>query len=190
MMETLVYLLSRYGLFGVLIAAFFEAVIFPPPVEIILLPVMLANPKKAILYSIATVTASMLGGVAGYNLGKAAGRPLIIRMFGEDKLKHVERAYEKYGVFAIITSAFTPIPYEAYTLSAGAFRMNFYRYMIATFAGRVFRYIPEGIGVYMFGHAITSSMLIYISLFGTLVIITGALYILIKKNVSGKRKSP
>lgn len=181
MINILIQLLTQYGIIGIVIAAFFEAIIFPPPVEVILLPVMLANPGNAIWLALITVAASQVGGMAGYYLGKRAGRPLLIRLFGENKLRAVEKAYDKYGAYAIITSAFTPIPYEAYTLSAGAFRMNFCHYLAATTTGRILRYIPEGIAVQLFGYAVTAKVVKGMGLLVSSAVLLVLVYIIIKK---------
>ncbi|KPU42231.1 SNARE associated golgi protein [Oxobacter pfennigii] len=180
-MENLITFLSKYGIFGVLLAAFFEPIIFPPPVEIVLLPVMLSNQDKAILISLVTVCVSFIGGMVGYNLGKIAGRPLIIKMFGNDALNKVEEIYNKYGIFAVMTSSFTPIPYEVYTLSAGAFRMNFYRYLIATCLCRLLRYVPEGILIQLFGHAMSKKTFESVTFVAIALIAVFIIYIIIKR---------
>lgn len=188
-MDAVILFLTKFGLYGVLAAAFFEAIIFPPPVDIILIPVMLANRDKAIFYSVLTVIVSMFGAAVGYRIGKAAGRPLLERLFKPERVESVKHIYDEYGAAAIITSAFTPIPYEAYTLSAGLFRMNFKKFLAAAFASRLLRYIPQGIIIQLFGRALEDKTVTGIGLFIIALIIMLAVFIVIKNTVSKQRKS-
>jgi membrane protein YqaA with SNARE-associated domain len=142
---------------------------------------MMADTNNAIFYAVITVLVSLAGSAVGYYVGSKAGKPLLIKFFGEEKADRVKRIYDKYGVFAVASSAFTPIPYEAYTLSAGAFKMNFKKYMLGVLLGRILRYLPEGVAVQLFGHAIDAKDLASMSWFVMVVLVIFVLYGIIRK---------
>lgn len=64
------------GALGLFILAFAEASFFPIPPDIILLPLALISPKRALYYAAITSIASVLGGIFGYLIGTRAGRPV------------------------------------------------------------------------------------------------------------------
>jgi membrane protein YqaA with SNARE-associated domain len=89
---------------------------------------------------------SILGGSISYAIGKlliprfSLGRQIILKY--EDQLVPMIR---KYGVWAVVLSAMTPVPYSWMAYSVGSFRMPF-RYFLF---GSLFR-IPR-LGLYYYG---------------------------------------
>ena len=51
---------------------FIEAIFFPIPPDVLLIPMILANIKKAWLYALVTTISSVLGGLVGYAIGLLA----------------------------------------------------------------------------------------------------------------------
>ena len=52
----------------------------------------------------------------------------------------MDKYFEKWGVWAVLVAGFTPIPYKIFTISSGAFRMNFKKFMIASVVSRSARF--------------------------------------------------
>ena len=46
-------------------------------------------------------------------------------MFPREKVKAVERLYDKYNAWATGIAGLTPLPYKLFTISGGAFAINF-----------------------------------------------------------------
>ncbi|MDH5485641.1 MAG: DedA family protein, partial [Gammaproteobacteria bacterium] len=92
----------------------FEAIFFPLPTALMLIPMVLAKPNKAVrLATIATVM-SVLGGMFGYLLGYlaiSAIEPLIYDVGWGDKYQTAQDWFAEYGVWAVVIAAFTPIPF-------------------------------------------------------------------------------
>ena len=62
------------------VLSFFEAIIFPVPPEVMLAPMSIARPRRALWYATISLVAGMLGSLVGYELGHYAYefvRPLL-----------------------------------------------------------------------------------------------------------------
>lgn len=160
-MDHLVSLLVDFGLMGIIIAAFSEAVFLPVPMELISIPVYLANPTRAVFYALILITFSILGSITGYHLSRLLGKPLMHKFVAEENIHKLKTLYEKNALWALLTSAFTFIPYEAYVLSAGTFEIEFNKFLFATVISRTIRHLPQGILIWLYGDTILSNLKAY-----------------------------
>jgi len=69
-----------YGIYGLIIGTFLEAIISPIIPELFLIPMVLARPDEYILIGALTTLSSTAGGVGGYYLGYFGGRPIFERL--------------------------------------------------------------------------------------------------------------
>lgn len=117
----------------------FEAIFFPLPTALMLIPMVVSKPNKAVrLATIATVT-SVLGGVVGYFLGYVAItaiEPWIQAVGWWDKYEIAQSWFAEYGVWAVVIAGFTPIPFKLFTVSAGALSMAIFPFIMASLIGR------------------------------------------------------
>ena len=131
--------------------SFVESIFFPVPPDPLLIAVALANPRHALwLAALVTVT-SVAGAVVGHWLGGRFGRPLLQRMFSEDKVLTVERTFIKYGVWAVLIAALTPVPYKVFAIASGAFGLDLRTFVLASLVGRGIRFFTLGSLVFVFG---------------------------------------
>ncbi len=144
-----------WGPFGLLVVSFIEAIFFPVPPDVVLIPLVLLDPKNGLLYGALTTLTSVAGAVVGYYVGLRGGRPLMKRFVGDKNLVRVEAFYQRYGVLAVGLAAFTPIPFKVFTLTAGIFRLRDMRgYVLASLAGRAARFVPESLLLMLYGRSI------------------------------------
>ena len=138
--------------------AFIESSFFPVPPDLLLITMSLNLPQKALLFAFICTFFSTLGGAFGYILGKFGGKPLFYRLFRNKPhyLEKVENLYTKYGVWAVLGAAFTPLPYKVFTIASGIFALNFIWFMIASFIGRGARFFIIGTSLMFFGEMIKS----------------------------------
>jgi membrane protein YqaA with SNARE-associated domain/membrane-associated phospholipid phosphatase len=132
------------GAWGLFILAFTEASFFPIPPDIVLLPLALISPGRALYYAAITSAASTLGGIFGYLIGVRAGRPILSRFIKENNFHKIEEMFSRYGGWAVAVAGFTPIPYKVFTIASGVFHMNFTTFFIATILSRSARFFLEG----------------------------------------------
>jgi len=135
-------------------SSFIESIFFPIPPDPLLLAVAIAQQDIAILLGVMVAVASVAGAVVGHALGMRLGRPILTRMFSETKIAYVDRLFERYGTWAILIAAFTPVPYKVFAIAAGVWRMDRRKFIIASVIGRGARFITIGVLVFLFGEEI------------------------------------
>ena len=118
-------LIQQYGMAGLFGVAFIESSFFPVPPDVLVIALLL-TPDAPSPFWVATVctVGSVLGAGFGWIVGAYGGYPLMHRLFKEEKVRAVERLYNRYGVYTIFIAAFTPIPYKVFTIASGVFRYN------------------------------------------------------------------
>jgi len=123
---------------------FIEAIIFPIPPDPLLMAMVFNKPKRWVRYASITVGATLIGGVVGYFIGQGlfetVGRWLIDSYNLQDAYVSLGESFQNNAFLAVLTAAMTPIPYKIITLSAGAFDVNFFSFIIASIIGRSARF--------------------------------------------------
>ncbi|MBO8125619.1 MAG: DedA family protein [Firmicutes bacterium] len=144
------------GGIGLFLVSFAESSFFPIPPEVLLLPLSLVHPKKALLYGSVVTVASVLGGIFGYYIGKKGGRPLILKITTPAKLAQVEKLFRQYEAWAIGFAALTPLPYKVFTIGAGIFEIDLRKFILASCIGRGARFLTEGLLISLYGPEIAT----------------------------------
>jgi membrane protein YqaA with SNARE-associated domain len=140
--------------------SFAESSFFPIPPDIMLIPMVLSQPRKAWWYATIATVASVLGGLLGYAIGyylyDAIGAP-ILKFYGrEHALDGFGTFVQEYGVAAVIIKGMTPIPYKVVTIAAGVGKMDVLAFIGASIVARAMRfYLVAGL-LYFFGEPIRS----------------------------------
>jgi membrane protein YqaA with SNARE-associated domain len=76
----------------------------------------------------------------------------IIRLYGLlDRYEYIQQLYLRYDAWAVGIAGFTPIPYKVFTITAGAFRINFAVFLAASAISRSARFFLIGGLIYKFG---------------------------------------
>ena len=127
-------LVTAYGLSGAFVIAVLESFIFPIPTAVIIAPATTFGVDPFLITIVATI-GSVLGAVIGYGLGKYLGRPVAGRLF-KKKLQGVEKWFDKYGAWAVLIAAFTPIPFKVFTWASGIFELDMKKFLVASLIGR------------------------------------------------------
>lgn len=155
---------SPYGGLALFGFAFVESIFFPIPPDALMITLGVAAPPMALVFAAIATVASVFGGITGYYVGKTGGRPLVLRMFGQDKVAYVQDLYQRYDVWAVAIAGFTPLPYKLFTLSAGVLLLNPKRFLIASLIGRAARFFLVGTLIFAFGETIQFYLLKYLDL--------------------------
>lgn len=167
--------------FWLALLSFSEASFFLVPPDVLLVAILAVNAKRWIFYSSFTTIFSVLGGIAGYLLGAVffdvVGKIIIDFYNLGSQMLVVSNWFDKNAFLAIFISAFTPIPYKVFTLSAGFFRINFLAFLIASILGRGARFFIVGFVMKKFGKNITDYLFKYFDII--LIILAIIIFILI-----------
>lgn len=148
-----------------IIFSFTEASFFVIPPDVFLLVILINNGVRWIHYSLLTTTASVLGGVFGYLIGffffDLFGELIINTYHLQSQMAMVSQMFSQNAFWTIFVSAFTPIPFKVFTISAGFFKINFFTFLVASLIGRGLRFFAVGYIVKVFGKRVAKSAFKY-----------------------------
>lgn len=138
--------------------AFAESSFFPVPPDVILVPMSLAEPRKAWRYAALCTVASVAGGALGYALGAlfydTVGQWLIHLYGYESKMDAMRDFYAQWGAFFILVKGLTPIPFKLVTIFSGLFNYNFPLFLLLATITRGGRFFLLAAALNHFGDAI------------------------------------
>jgi len=140
------------------VIAFAESSFFPIPPDVLLIAMAVITPTKAFRYALICSVGSVLGGVFGYFIGWAffetVGQPILQFYGAMGHYETVKQLYSEHAFWAILSAAFTPIPYKVFTIAAGTFEVSLTTLVIASAIGRSGRFFLVAALFYFFGASI------------------------------------
>ncbi len=117
----------------------FESIFFPVPTALMVAPMAVAKPERAVRIALIATTMSVLGGIVGYYLGYFAIHliePIIQDVGYWAKYETAQRWFAQWGFWAVVVAGFSPIPFKLFTLTAGALSMALLPFVFAAIVGR------------------------------------------------------
>ncbi len=151
---------TPYGVPALFILAFAESSFFPVPPDILLIPLAISKPKKALKFALVCSIASILGGMLGYYIGWGLWSVVqdwffqYVPGFTHHNFELVQAKYNAWNFWVVFTAGFTPIPYKLITISAGVFKINFAIFVLASAVSRSARFFLVSGLIYIFGEKI------------------------------------
>ena len=149
---------TPYAVPALFFLAFAESSFFPIPPDVLLIALAISIPKKSFKYATICTVGSILGGMLGYVIGleliDTIGMPILNFYGAMDKYEYIQDLYMKYDAWAVGIAGFTPIPYKIFTIAAGAFKINFFVFVLASIVGRAGRFFLVAGLIWKFGPAI------------------------------------
>jgi membrane protein YqaA with SNARE-associated domain len=143
---------GAWALFAIAVA---EASFFVVPPDVLLIALSVGRPRSALRFALICSAGSVLGGMLGYAIGAGAWHLthdlFIPWVFSQAAFDHVGQLYRGNAFLAILTAAFTPIPYKVFTIAAGVFDVAFGVLVLASVVGRSARFFLVGGLIYLFG---------------------------------------
>lgn len=123
--------------------SFAESSFFPIPPDVMLAPMSLANPKRALWFALITTLASVTGGLFGYLIGVYAFEMIEPWLRTTRYWSSYDVAvtwFGEWGFWAVFVAGFSPIPYKVFTIAAGALSMAVLPFALASLVGRGARF--------------------------------------------------
>ena len=166
------------------ILAFSESSFFPIPPDVLLIALAVGKPEKALKFAAICTAGSVLGGMLGYLIGwqfMAAVGERIVAFYGlTEKVDYIEMLYNQYDAWAVGIAGFTPIPYKVFTIAAGAFKINFLVFIIASAVSRSARFFLVGGLIHFFGPGIQAFIDKYFNLLAVVftILLVGSFFLL------------
>ena len=150
--------LIGFGALGIFLIALMDAAFIPMPggPDVVVISLSIAAPALMPLYVFAAMAGSTIGSLILYFVGVKGGEK-VLRKFSEEKRNKVQKALDKYDIWAMLVAAVMPppFPFKIFVLSAGAFKMKLWRFVVAMILGRGFRFILEGYLAVRYGEQAT-----------------------------------
>lgn len=172
---------TPYGLQALAILALAESSFFPIPPDPLLIALCLGATGGALRFAGVATVSSVLGGVLGYGIGAVAWGSVSGFFFEyvpgvtPEAFARVQGIYDDWDFWAIFVAGLTPIPYKVFTISAGAFGINFPVFVFASVLSRGLRFFLLAGLIYRFGDSIRSFIDRYFNLltwvFGILLVL-------------------
>lgn len=146
---------SGYLLPVLFIASLLEAIIVPIPLELILIPLLLLQPKRRWLLASVALAGCLCGALIGYWFGgwlfDSVGQGLLNALGAQDAFTDFKQTLAEQGFMAIVVVGVTPVPFQVAMLAAGATQYPILMYMLAAMVARGIRYFGLAILVALFG---------------------------------------
>jgi len=120
-----------------------ESSFFPVPPDVMLAPMVLAQPQAAWRLAWLTTWTSVLGGLIGYGIGAfafTAIEPWLLASRYAAAYQQAVAWFGQWGVWAVFVAGFSPIPYKVFTIAAGALSMAVLPFTLASLVGRGARF--------------------------------------------------
>ena len=96
----------------------------------------------------------MAGYFIGFQLMDLIGMSILEFYGAMERYEYIQALYMRYDAWAVSIAGFTPIPYKVFTIAAGAFKINFPVFVLASIAGRAGRFFIVAGLIYRFGPSI------------------------------------
>jgi membrane protein YqaA with SNARE-associated domain len=143
---------------GIFLIALMDAAFIPMPggPDVVVITLSIATPALMPLYVLAAMAGSTIGSLILYFIVLKGGQAAL-RKFSAEKRAKVQKALDEYDIWALLVAAVMPppFPFKLFVLSAGAFRMKLWRFVLAMILGRGFRFVLEGILAVRYGEQAT-----------------------------------
>ena len=135
---------TRFAMPFIFFIGYVEAIIFPLPQEIFMVPMMLSERSKVFRIAFYSFIGSILGGITAYYLGllffDSVVNPIInFYDYSHHFLFFKDQIYE-FGFIYVFIGGFTPLPFKIITLTSGALSIPFWNFLIAAILSRGLRF--------------------------------------------------
>ena len=165
--------------------SFAESSFFPIPPDVMLAPMSLAQPKRALYFATLTTVASVLGGIFGYLIGLFAFElvaPVLQEGRYAETFQLAKQWFDEWGFWAVLAAGFSPIPYKVFTITAGVLSMPFLPFVLASFIGRGARFYLVAMLMAWGGEAMEQKLHRWVDWLGWLTVVALIIIVMIYRS--------
>jgi len=135
--------------------AFMESSVFPITPLVIVVPMVLARPRRAWLIAGVCTIASVAGGMLGWWIGATLydeiGRPVLEFYGNAARFEEITARFNRVGAEAVLLAALTPFPYKVITIASGVAGLGLWTLVAASIVGRGVQFFAVAAVVWYFG---------------------------------------
>jgi membrane protein YqaA with SNARE-associated domain len=160
---------SPHAPFALGVIAFAESSFFPVPPDVILVPMSLARPQRALLYAAICTMGSVAGGILGYAIGALLFETVghwLIQLYGYGpRVEEIRALYAQWGWAFILIKGVTPIPYKIVTITSGLLAYSLPLFILLSFITRGARFFVVAALLNKFGERLKILLEKYFGIF-------------------------
>lgn len=163
------------ALWALAFVAFIESSVFPIPPDILMIPMILAAPRRAFLIAGVATVSSVLGGMFGYWIGAVlfdtVGLP-VLEFYGKTgSFDTFRENYNAWGAWAVLIAGITPFPYKVVTILSGSTGLDLWVFTFASILARGLRFFVVAALLWKFGAPIRDFIERRLGLMFTLLVV-------------------
>ena len=140
------------------VVSFAESSFFPIPPDVMLVPMVLANRKKAFTIAAVCTVCSVVGGLLGYAIGYYFFETIgawVVKTYGlQAGLERFREQFAQWGIWVILIKGLTPIPYKLVTIASGAAHFDLFTFVWASIVTRGVRFFIVAALLWKYGEPI------------------------------------
>ncbi|MEO0412927.1 MAG: YqaA family protein [Pseudomonadota bacterium] len=140
--------------------SFIESSFFPIPPDVMLLPMCLAKPRRALFYAAICTLASIAGALLGYAIGAVffdvIGQHVLAFYGYEEKFIEFQSVFEEHGWLMVAVFGLTFLPFKVITIASGLAGLPLAPFLLASFGSRAVRFFTVAGLLRVFGAPIAA----------------------------------
>ena len=141
------------ALWALAILSFLESSVFPIPPDILMVAMILSQPKRAFLIAGITLIASVMGGIFGYFIGAFLSLVTKIEQVKGVPIEFNSR-FNDLGFWPVLIAGLTPIPYKIVTITSGWASVPITTFIMASIISRGIRFFLVAMLLWLYGEKI------------------------------------
>ena len=153
---------TRFAMPFIFFIGYVEAIIFPLPQEVFMVPMMLSERSKVFRIAFYSFIGSILGGITAYYLGllffDSVVNPIINFYDYSHHFLFFKDQINEFGFIYVFIGGFTPLPFKIITLTSGALSIPFWNFLIAAILSRGLRFYLVGFLVWKYGEKVINTV--------------------------------
>ncbi|THD74751.1 DedA family protein [Thalassobius vesicularis] len=163
--------------------SFIEASVFPIPPDVLMIPMILAAPRRAWLIASVALVSSVAGGLLGYLIGaqfyEQIGRPILETMGKADAMAEFNTRFNDFGFWPVLIAGVTPFPFKVITIMSGWTGLPLSVFIVTSILARGLRFFVVAALLWKYGAPIRDFIEKRLGLMFTLfvVILLGGFYL-------------
>jgi len=147
---------TRFAMPFVFFIGYIEAIIFPIPQEVFMVPMMLSERTRVFRIVFFSIFGSIIGGLTAYYLGLLFFDSLVLPIINfynySESFLYFKNQINEYGFIYVFIGGFTPLPFKIITLSSGALNIPIWNFLLAATLSRSIRFYLIGFLTYKYGN--------------------------------------
>jgi len=143
------------AIWALALIAFIEASFFPIPPDVLMIPLILAQPKRAWLIATVALVASIAGGLLGYAIGaffyESIGAPILESLGKGDAVLEFNDRFNDVSFWAVLIAGVTPFPFKVITILSGWTAMPLGIFITTAIIARALRFFVVAALLWKYG---------------------------------------